>query len=164
MDFFIYLVSLSRIGVCKITSPTMREATLVLDAILDNETELNIERHTTDTAGYTEIIFALFDLLRLQFDPRIRNFGDQRIYYIGDRPKLVNINELLDDGINTKLIDENLDDMLRLVASLKKGWVSASLFISKLQAMPRKSTLAKALQEYGKIPKTISILRYALSE
>jgi TnpA family transposase len=80
---------------CKITSPTMREATLVLDAILDNETELNIERHTTDTAGYTEIIFALFDLLGLQFDPRIRNLGDQRIYYIGDKPKLVNINRSL---------------------------------------------------------------------
>ncbi|MDQ5922233.1 MAG: hypothetical protein QG673_2292 [Pseudomonadota bacterium] len=70
----------------KVTSPTMREATLVLDAILDNETELNIERHTTDTAGYTEIIFALFDLLGLQFDPRIRNIGDQWLYYIGDKP------------------------------------------------------------------------------
>ena len=54
--------------------------------------------------------------------------------------------------------------MLRLAASLKKGWVSASLFISKLQALPRKSTLAKTLQEYGKVPKTISILRYAISE
>ena len=82
---------------CKITSPTMREATLVLDAILDNETELNIERHTTDTAGYTEIIFALFDLLGLRFDPRIKNLGDQSIYYIGDKPDFENINELLDD-------------------------------------------------------------------
>lgn len=148
----------------KVTSPTMREATLVLDAILDNETELNIERHTTDTAGYTEIIFALFDLLGLQFDPRIRNIGDQWLYYIGDKPDYANIIEVLSDPIRTKLIADNWDEILRVVASLKKGWVTASLFISKLQAMPQKSNLAKALQEYGKISKTISILRYALSE
>ena len=62
------------------------------------------------------------------------------------------------------LIHESWDDILRLAASLKKGWVTASLFISKLQALPRKSNLSKALQEYGKIAKTISILRYAISE
>ena len=54
--------------------------------------------------------------------------------------------------------------MLRLTASLKKGWVSASLFVSKLQALKRKSKLAKALQEYGKIPKTVSILHFANSQ
>ena len=149
---------------CKITSPTMREATMVLDAILDNETELNIERHTTDTAGYTEIIFALFDLLGIRFEPRIRNIGDIHIYYIGDKPDCPNIADLLTNQLKPKIIEENWDDMLRLAASLKKGWVSASLFISKLQALPQKSNLAKALQEYGKVSKTISILRYALSE
>jgi hypothetical protein len=30
----------------------------VLDAILDNEAELLLVEHTTDTAGYTEIVFA----------------------------------------------------------------------------------------------------------
>ena len=64
---------------------------------------------------------------------------------------------------NKVLVNESWDDILRLAASLKKGWVTASLFISKLQALPRKSNLAKALQEYGKIAKTISILRYAIS-
>ncbi len=51
----------------------------VLDAILDNETELKILRHKTDTAGYTEIIFALFDLLGLVFEPRIKDLGDQKL-------------------------------------------------------------------------------------
>lgn len=148
----------------KATSPTMREATLVLDMILDNETELNIERHTTDTAGYTEIVFALFDLLGISFEPRIKNLGDQRIYCIGEKPNLSTAEKLASGIISNRVIDESWDDVVRLVASLKKGWVSASLFISKLQALPRKSNLAKALQEYGKIAKTISILRYAVSE
>jgi TnpA family transposase len=59
---------------------TIRDATYVLDGILHNETELPIAEHTTDTAGYTDLVFALFDLLGLQFSPRIRDLGDQRLY------------------------------------------------------------------------------------
>lgn len=54
----------------RVVRTTVRDATYVLDGILDNQTELPIEKHTTDTAGYSDIIFALFDLLGLQFAPR----------------------------------------------------------------------------------------------
>jgi TnpA family transposase len=60
----------------KPTPSTMRDATYVLDGILDNETELPIVEHTTDTAGYTDLVFGLFDLLGLQFSPRLRDLGD----------------------------------------------------------------------------------------
>lgn len=53
---------LSQYGAKFVTS-TLRDATYVLDEILDNETDLEILEHTTDTAGYTELIFALFNLL-----------------------------------------------------------------------------------------------------
>jgi TnpA family transposase len=33
--------------------------------VLGNETELPLLKHTTDTHGYTDIVFALFDLLGL---------------------------------------------------------------------------------------------------
>jgi len=54
--------------------------------------------------------------------------------------------------------------MLRLAGSLKPGWVTASLVIQKLQASPRKSKLAKALQEYGRLVKTLHILSWYESE
>jgi TnpA family transposase len=58
---------------------TVRDATYVLDGILDNETELPIAEHTSDTAGYTDLVFSLFDLLGLQFSPRLRDLGDQKL-------------------------------------------------------------------------------------
>ena len=64
----------------KVVPSTMREATYVLDAILDNETELEIMEHTADTAGYTELVYAMFDLLGMRFSPRIRDLGDQTLY------------------------------------------------------------------------------------
>jgi hypothetical protein len=43
----------------KVISCNPREALYVLDGLLENNTILKIREHTTDTHGYTEIIFAL---------------------------------------------------------------------------------------------------------
>ena len=46
----------------------------------------------------------------------------------------------------------------------RTGWVTASLFIAKLQSFRRQNVLTRALQEYGRLNKTIFILRYLLDE
>ena len=51
-----------------------------------------------------------------------------------------------------------------MAGSLKGGWVTASLLISRFQSYPRKNALTRALQEYGRLVKTIFILRYLESE
>jgi TnpA family transposase len=47
---------------------------------------------------------------------------------------------------------------------MKLGHVTASLFIGKLQSYRRQNTLTRALQEYGRLIKTIFILRYLEDE
>ena len=148
----------------KVIVTTVREATHVLDAILDNQTDLPIAEHTTDTAGYTELVFALFDLLGLQFSPRIRAAGDQRLYRMDRQALQRHLDPALGKVIRQDLILRHWDDMLRLAASLRRGQVTASLYISKLQAHPRQSAFAQALQEYGRLVKTIFILRYFSDE
>ena len=54
----------------------------VLDGILENNTILKIREHTTDTLGYTEIIFALCYLLGYYFMPLVRDLKDQQLYRI----------------------------------------------------------------------------------
>ena len=148
----------------KVIPATVRDATYVLDEILDNETELPILEHTTDTAGYTEIVFALFDLLGLQFSPRIRDLGDQRLFRLDRQKRHPHLAPLLRGRINRDRILRNWDDLLRVAGSLKRGWVTASLLIGKLQSYPRKNRLTRALQEYGRLVKTVFILRYLESE
>lgn len=103
----------------KVIPATIREAVYVLDAILDNETDLPIERHTTDTAGYTEIIFALFDLLGLRFEPRIKDLGDQRIYTISDLSRFKHLLALDVHRINLELIQRNWRIWFELLLLLK---------------------------------------------
>src|SRR5262249_40912596 len=71
---------------------------------------------------------------------------------------------LLRGTIDQALILERWDDLLRVAASLKLGFVTASLLISRLQASPRQNALTCALKEYGRIQKTLFVLRYLVSE
>ena len=52
---------------------TVRDATHVLDGLLYHESDLKIEEHYTDTAGFTDHVFALCHLLGFRFAPRIRD-------------------------------------------------------------------------------------------
>jgi TnpA family transposase len=122
---------------CRPIPSMIREATQVLDGMLDNETELPLFEHTTDTAGFTELIFAFFDLLGFVFSPRIRDLGDQNIYGLDKNTRYKNVNEIVKDCMKSDPVLKYWDTFLRMMASLKLGWVSASLLISKLQSQPR---------------------------
>ena len=147
----------------KVVSSTIRDATYVLDEILDNETELTILEHTTDTAGYTDLVFGLFDLLGMQFSPRLADLAGKTLYCIDKKIKYKNINSLITGKINVDLILRHWDELLRVAGSLKRGCVTASLLISKLQSPQQKNALTKAIQEYGKLNETIFILKYLQS-
>ena len=142
---------------------TIRDATYVLDEILGNETDLDIVEHTTDTGGYTDIVFALFDLLGLQFSPRLRDLANQRLCRIKGRD-LAYPSLKFTGTFRSEYVRERWDELLRVAATLKSGWVTSSLLISKLQSYPRQHHLTALLQEYGKLVKTTFILRYLQSQ
>ena len=148
----------------RVISTSVREATYVLDAIFDNETDLDIEEHTTDTAGYTDLIFGLFDLCGLRFSPRIRDLGDQRLWRLPNTKTGGLATGLLRHKIRPDRVIERWDDMLRVAATIRHGHVPASLLVSRLQASARQNKLTQAIQEYGRIVKTISIARYLADE
>lgn len=150
----------------KVIPPTLREATYALDGLMDNESDLLLYEHTTDTHGFTEIMFALFDLLGFSFAPRIRDLANQQLYRLGqfERKEFGLVRQVLKRTIKQSRLVEEWDELMRLIVSLKLGWVSASLVIDKLQAYPRQNSLTQLLQEYGRVCKTIFVLRYVLEE
>lgn len=144
----------------KIISTNARDAVHVIDGLLDHETDLNIEEHYTDTAGYTDQVFGLTHLLGFRFAPRIRDISELRLYHFDKDEKNSNINDILKHRVNTKLIEENYDSVLRLAHSIKEGKVTGSLIMGKLGSYARKNSIATALREMGRIEKTIFILDY----
>lgn len=63
----------------KVIASTERDSTYVLDEILANETDLEILEHTTDTHGYTDLLFALFNLAGKRLISRLRDLKNQRL-------------------------------------------------------------------------------------
>jgi TnpA family transposase len=70
---------------------------------------------------------------------------------------------LLTRKVNTELIAEHWDDLLRLAGSIKFGQATASLIVGKLSASSRQNALAAALKEYGSLRRTI-YARYLADE
>jgi len=140
----------------------------VLDEIFGNPTDLPLGEHTVDTAGQTLATFAIFHLAGLQFCPRIRDIGRLQLYRLGTasswRARYPHAGRLLGQPIQTQLIADHWDDLLRLVASMKFGHTTASLLIAKLHASSRQSTLAKALHEYGRLVRSLYACRYVADE
>jgi TnpA family transposase len=88
----------------------------------------------------------------------------QKLYRIDRGIRYQHVGPLVRGILETRLILGHWDDLLRVAGSLKLGWVTASLFIAKLQSFRRQNVLTRALQEYGRLNKTIFILRYLLDE
>jgi hypothetical protein len=133
-----------------------REAIHTLEAIL--HTQLPILEHTTDTHGSTEIVFALFDLLGLRFIAPQRR---RRPAPVPPRPAhRLPVDAILRARARPQRIREHYDDLLRTAASLKRGWVPASLLIARLKNATPQSPLAAALGDYGRIVRSNFLLVY----
>jgi TnpA family transposase len=142
----------------KVINATVRDATHVLDGLLYHESDLRIEEHYTDTAGFTDHVFALMHLRGFGFAPRIRDLADKRLYIHGDAKRYPTLAGLIGGSVNVRHIRAHWDDILRLAASIRQGTVTASLMLRKLGNYPRQNGLAVALRELGRIERTLFAL------
>jgi TnpA family transposase len=144
----------------KCIATNARDATFVLDGLLYHESDLVIEEHYTDTAGFTDHVFALCHLLGFRFAPRLRDIGERRLYPIGDQRRWPKLAPAFGEGIQIREIESPWDDVLRLASSIRLGTVTASLIVRKLAAYPRQNRLALAMRELGRIERTLFLLNW----
>ncbi|GMA65606.1 transposase [Alicyclobacillus fastidiosus] len=129
----------------KVINTNARDAVHVIDGLLHHETDLIIEEHYTDTAGYTDQVFGLTHLLGFRFAPRLRDLSDSKLFTFGKPTDFPKLETLLRGQVNAKVIRDNFDDVLRLAYSIREGTVSASPMMGKLGSYARQNRLATAL-------------------
>lgn len=161
VSVYSFIDACHRLFYSTVISSSEREAAYVIDGLMHNDVvQSNI--HSTDTHGYSEIIFGVTHLLGISYAPRIKNFKEQRLYSFENRSHLKDFGYkiLPDCVINTNIIAENWDNILRLVATIKLKKTSASQLFRRLSSYSRQNPLYHALKEFGKIIKTIFLLKY----
>lgn len=139
---------------------TLRDSLVILALLLEQETEIDPSQIMTDSAAYSDAIFGLFWLLGYQFCPRLADIGGARLWRIDKTANYGPLNAIAEGTINTRLITENWEDLIRLAGSLKLGHLKAAGVMRILQVRDRPTTLAKALIHLGRLIKTLHILNY----
>jgi len=143
----------------------IRESAAVLDAALHHETELPLKEHFTDTHGYTELMFGLFELESRIFSPRIRDLPSQILYPLTREHRQGMLGALFRGPvINRTRIRDNWEEMHRIAASLQDGTVTAQLLVSKLETLKQQRGAHTGIQELGRIFKTMAALNYISDE
>jgi TnpA family transposase len=117
-----------------VINATVRDATHVLDRLLYHESDLKIEEHYTDTAGFTDQVFALCHLLGFRFASRIRDRADRRIYVPEKGNAYPALGSLVSGALNVALMATQWKEVLRLATSIKQSTVTASLIMRKVGA------------------------------
>jgi TnpA family transposase len=141
-------------------SCTEREALYVLDGLLRNDTELDIQAHTTDTHGFTEQIFGLCYLLGFAFMPRLKDLTAQRLYLPAGADLPDSLRPLCCGTVDVDLIKAQWDSLVRVAASLKNRIVPAHVIAKRLASASSSNPLAKALTHLGRLVKTTYLLRF----
>jgi TnpA family transposase len=137
-------------------SSSERDAAYVIDGLQHNS-GVKSDIHSTDTDGYSEIIFAITFLLSVSFAPRIKDFGSQVLSSFGK----LNSDYKIAPGhyIKTEKIEKMWDTILRLMVTILMREEKASVLLKRLASYDKQHKLYAALKEFGKITKTSYILR-----
>ena len=144
----------------KLIAATASEALHVLDALLNHQSEVSTRRHHTDGGGDSDHVFALCSLLGFQFAPRIPDLKHRRLYSFGKPSDYRTLEPLITGRINVDLIRAHWSEILRVVASISTGTVTASLIMRQLASYPRQNGVAAALRELGRLERTLFTLEW----
>ena len=155
-----------RIGVygTQVISCAPREATYVLTGILDNDTSIDPQMHTTDTHGFTETLWGLCDLHGIDFMPRLKDLADQRLWRTHNSLIPDSLAGLFAGNADVVSITEQWDQLARIAASLKARTAPAHVVLQRLTSSSPSDRVAKALAALGRLVKTRNILRYLHDE
>nr|WP_172687275.1 Tn3 family transposase [Ancylobacter novellus] len=141
-----------------VISSTGSEAPYVLDGLMQHGTSLKITEHYTDTGGASDHIFGLSHMLGFRFVPWLRDLADRKLAPIGSANQYPGLKDLMGKPIRTDAIFECWDEVVHTVASVDAGTVAPSIILKKLAAYRRQNRLDLALQEIGRIERSLFTL------
>jgi len=139
---------------------TLGDSLALLSVLLEQETAPQPTEVMTDTGAYTDVMFGIFHLLGFQFSPRLADIGGTRFWRVDPKADYGALDGLARHRVRMPLVEQNWDDLLRLAGSLKLGTVQAAGLIRTLQTNDRPTRLARALEEWGRVVKSLYLLSY----
>lgn len=140
---------------------TQRDSLYQLDVLLNPDHGRRPELVTSDTAGYSDMVFGLYRIYGMQYAPRLANLSDTRFWRIDPAADYGAASDLARHRIRLGRITPHWPEMLRIAGSLITGTVRAYDLIRALGRDGNPTPLGQAFAEYGRIAKTLHLLAIA---
>lgn len=117
-------------------------------------------RLSVDTHGYTSVGMAVAHLLGFDLCPRLRNLSERKLYLPRAMTAPEGLDKVIACEISLKAIRDGWDELLRLVASIRSGRVSAIVALQRLGSAAQGDRLYRAADQLGKLLRTLFLCDY----
>ncbi|WP_331723218.1 Tn3 family transposase (plasmid) [Streptomyces sp. NBC_00111] len=145
----------------KVVAGTPRDSLYVLDVLYDRDGGKRPEMIVTDTASYSDIVFGLLTLAGFAYAPQLADLPDQKMWRIDRTADYGAFQDAARGRVDLARIERHWEDILRIIGSIHTGAVRAYDVIRMLSRDGRPTPLGDAIAHYGRIAKTLHILRLA---
>nr|WSZ95889.1 Tn3 family transposase [Streptomyces sp. NBC_00857] len=145
----------------KVVAGTPRDSLYVLDVLYDRDGGKRPETIVTDTASYSDIVFGLLTLAGFAYAPQLADLPDQKMWRIDRTADYGAFQEAARGRGDLARIERQWEDIVRIVGSIHTGAVRAYDVIRMLSRDGRPTPLGDAIAHYGRIAKSLHILRRA---
>ena len=140
------------------------EATHILDALLQNLSDVQPSRVHADTHGQSAAVFGLAYLLGIELMPRIRRWHTLNLYRSDSGNKYSRINSLFSGTVNWALIHEHYPQFMQLALAIQSGTLAPSAVLARVNSYSTKNRFALALKELGQAVRTTYLLEWVMDE
>lgn len=112
-----------------------------------------IDRLAADTHGYTDVAMGLAFLLGFSLFPRLAMLRERKLYVAGDQyvPKSL---RAVTVRVSLRNLYAHWDELLRLAASIREGWCSASQVLARFGSDAQGDPLYQAAVTFGRLVRT----------
>ncbi|MEV6297747.1 Tn3 family transposase, partial [Streptomyces sp. NPDC051896] len=143
-----------------VVSGTPRDSLYTIDLMYRRDGGPRPEVFISDTGSYSDMVFGLLNLLGVSYRPELADLPDQKLWRIDRTADYGPVDAAARGRIDLDRVRRHWPDILRLVASVHSGEISASDAMRMLQHGGNPTQLGDALAHYGRIFKTLHVLSY----
>ena len=140
-----------------------RQAGVAIEGIEQHNSaadRIRISLLAVDTHGYTNPAMAIAKLLGFDLCPRLRDLAERKLYLprgftVPDGLEVVTVRR-----VSLAAIERGWDELLRLVASIRSGRVSATLALQRFGSAAQGDPLHRAAEHLGRLLRTVFLCDY----
>jgi len=114
------------------------EATFILDALLQNLSDVRPNRVHADTHGQSAAVFGLTYLLGIELMPRIRRWQKLTLYRSDNATSYTKIDTLFGGTVNWALIREHYPQFMQLALAIQSGALAPSAVLARVNSYSTK--------------------------